>query len=172
MAFTLYDALVPQLSHMLENLSNCLDKGEAHAKETGADPNTYMQACLAPDMFPLTRQIYIATDQAKGAVARLAGIEIPKYEDTESTFADLKARIAKTVAFLKSVKPEQFQGAEGRAISLSFPQVSFRFDNGVDYFNKWVLPNVYFHITAAYAILRHKGVPVGKADYLRVPPAG
>jgi hypothetical protein len=116
-------------------------------------------------MLPLKAQVYIATDGAKGCGARLAGVEIPKYEDTETTFPELKARVNKTIAFLKSLERKSFAGAENKEIVLKFPNTTFEF-NGADYVGKFVLPNVYFHITTAYGILRNRGVALGKPDYL------
>ena len=159
MAFDLYDASIPGLIHMLGSLSSILAKGEAHG---GIDPS---EARLAPDMLPLKAQVYIATDGAKGCGARLAGVDIPKYEDTETTFAELKARVAKTIAFLKSLDRKSFTGSENKEIVLKFPNTTFEF-NGTDYVGKFVLPNVYFHITIAYAILRNRGVALAKSDYL------
>ena len=159
MAYTIYDASIPPLIHMLGSLSSILAKGEAHG---GIDPN---DARLASDMLPLKNQVYIATDGAKGCGARLAGVEIPKYEDTESSFADLRARVAKTIAFLKGLDRKAFDGAETKDIVLKFPNTTLEY-NGTDYVNNFVLPNTYFHITTAYGILRNKGVPLGKSDYL------
>jgi uncharacterized protein len=159
MSYSLYDASIPPLIHMLGSLSTILAKGEAHG---GIDP---AEARLAPDMLPLKAQVYIATDGAKGCGARLAGVEIPKYEDTETSFADLRARIAKTIGFLKGLDKKSFEGAGEKEIVLKFPSVTLEF-NGVDYVNNFVLPNTYFHITTAYGILRNKGVALGKGDYL------
>jgi hypothetical protein len=159
MAYSIYDACIPSLIRMLGGLSNVLAKGEAHG---GIDPS---DARLAPDMLPLKNQVYIATDGAKGCGARLAGVEIPKYEDTETTFPDLKARVAKTIAFLKSLDRKSFAGSENKQIVLKFPNTTFEF-NGGDYVGNFVLPNVYFHITTAYGILRNRGVALGKPDYL------
>lgn len=159
MAYDIYDASIPPLIHMLGGLSAILAKGEAHG---GIDP---AEARLAPDMLPLKAQVYIATDSAKGCGARLAGVDIPKYEDTETSFADLRARIAKTIAFLKTLDRKAIAGAESKHIVLKFPSNTFEF-NGTDYVGKFVLPNVYFHITTAYGILRNAGVPLGKSDYL------
>jgi hypothetical protein len=159
MAYDIYDASIPPLIHMLGGLSQILSKGEAHG---GIDPN---DARLAPDMLPLKNQIYIATDGAKGCGARLAGVEIPKYEDVETTLLELKARVAKTIAFLKTLDRKSFAGAENKDIVLKFPNVTLEY-KGSDYVNKFVLPNVYFHITTAYGILRNKGVALGKTDYL------
>jgi hypothetical protein len=159
MAYDIYDATIPPLIHMLSGLSTVLAKGEAHG---GIDPS---EAKLAPDMLPLKAQVYIATDGAKGCGARLAGVEIPKYEDTETSFADLRARVAKTITFLKTLDRKSFAGSENKEIVLKFPNTTFEF-NGADYVGKFVLPNVYFHITTAYGILRNQGVALGKGDYL------
>ena len=159
MAYDIYDATIPPLIHMLGSLANILAKGEAHG---GIDP---ADARLAPDMLPLKNQIYIAGDMAKGCGARLAGVDIPKYEDTETTFPDLRARVNKTIAFLKSLDRKSFAGSENKEIVLKFPNTTFEF-NGADYVGKFVLPNVYFHITTAYGILRNRGVSLGKPDYL------
>jgi hypothetical protein len=159
MAYDIYDASIPSLIHMLGSLSNVLSKGEAHG---GIDPN---EARLAPDMLPLKNQVYIATDGAKGCGARLAGVEIPKYEDVESTFPELRARVAKTIAFLKTLDRKSLAGSENKQIVLKFPNATLEYKGG-DYVNKFVLPNVYFHITTAYGILRNKGVALGKTDYL------
>lgn len=120
---------------------------------------------LFVDMYPLTRQVQIATDMSKGAGARLAAIEIPKYEDNETSFAELQARIAKTIAFLDSINPEQLDGAEVRDITITIRKADIKF-SGQDYLLKWVLPNVYFHVTTAYNILRHNGVALAKQDFL------
>jgi len=159
MAYDIYDATIPSLIHMLGSLSNVLSKGDAHG---GIDPN---EARLAPDMLPLKSQVYIATDGAKGCGARLAGVDIPKFEDAESTFPELKARVAKTIAFLKTLDRKSFVGAENKDIVLKFPNATLEYKGG-DYVNKFVLPNVYFHITVAYGILRNLGVKLGKPDYL------
>ena len=159
MSYDIYDASIPPLIHMLGGLATILSKGEAHGGIDAAE------ARLAPDMLPLKAQVYIATDQAKGCGARLAGVEIPKYEDIETIFADLKARVAKTIAFLKTLDRKTFAGSEGKHIVLKFPNNTFEF-NGADYVGKFVLPNVYFHITTAYGILRSRGVVLGKGDYL------
>ena len=159
MAYDIYDASIPPLVHMLGGLITILSKGEAHG---GIDPS---EARLAPDMLPLKNQIYIATDGAKGCGARLAGVDIPKYEDTETTFAELKARVAKTIAFLKGLDRKAFAGAESKEIVLKFPNVTLEY-NGATYVGNFVLPNTYFHINTAYGILRKKGVALGKGDYL------
>jgi len=164
MAFTIYDASVPPLVFMLENLGHVLKVGEDHAREKGADAKDYLEARLAPDMFNLIKQVQVATDMSKGCGGRLAGAEILKFDDGESSFSELQARLAKTIAFLKGLDRGDFAGAEDKAVTLKFPNAEFNF-TGRDYLNNFVLPNVYFHMTAAYAILRHKGVPLGKQDF-------
>jgi uncharacterized protein len=159
MAYDIYDATIPSLIHMLGSLSHVLSKGEAHG---GIDPN---EARLAPDMLPLKAQVYIATDGAKGCGGRLAGVDVPKYEDVETTFPELKARVQKTIAFLKTLDRKNFVGAENKEIVLKFTSSTREFTGG-DYVNKFVLPNVYFHITIANGILRNQGVALGKPDYL------
>ena len=165
MAISIYDQLVPVFAQMLENLDKVLSKAEADAAARKIDPQVFVNGRLAPDMLPLTRQVQIMTDQAKGGASRLAGQESPKWADDEATFADLHARVAKTIAHLKSFKPQQFEGAETRNVELKFPNATFNF-TGTDYFLKFVVPNFYFHYTTAYAILRHNGVPIGKGDFL------
>jgi hypothetical protein len=142
-----------------------LEKGEADAKTRNIDAEVYLHGRLAPDMFDMTRQVQIVTDQVKGGLARLAGREVPSWPDDEASFADLYARIDKTLEFAKTFGPDDFEGAETRDIELKFPQVSFSFV-GQEYLLEFVLPNFYFHMTAAYAILRHNGVDVGKRDFL------
>jgi len=162
---TIYDATIPPLKRALNNLSHILKKGEAHADAKNIEHSVLLNARLFPDMYPLTRQVQIATDMSKGAAARLSGVEIPKYEDNEATFAELQARIDKTLAFLDSVNPAQFEGAETRHVELIVRKVKVEF-SGQDYLFKWVQPNVYFHVTTAYDILRHNGVELGKPDFL------
>ena len=162
----MYDATIPPLSRTLNNLAHLLKKGEEHAEAKGFEPAVLFNARLFPDMYPLSRQVQIATDMSKGAAARLAGVEIPSYEDDETTFADLQARIVKTLTFLESVTPAQFVGAETRQIELMVRKAKMEF-TGQDYLLKWVMPNVYFHVTTAYNILRHNGVELGKPDFLR-----
>ena len=159
MAYDIYDATIPSLIHMLGSLCNVLSKGEAHG---GIDPN---EARLAPDMLPFKNQIYIATDVSKGCGGRLAGVEVPKFEDVETTYPELKARVQKTIAFLKTLDRKDFAGAENKDIVLKFPNATVEYKGG-DYVNKFVLPNVYFHITTAYGILRNRGVQLGKPDYM------
>ena len=153
------------MTHGLNNLSALLDKAAAHAAAKRFDSVVLAQARLFPDMHPLARQVQIACDTAKGAAARLAGIEVPKHEDTETTLAELKARIAKTVDFLKSVTPAQLKDAESRAIEIKFPNGSWKF-TGIAYLSDFALPNFYFHVSMVYALLRKNGVDIGKMDFL------
>jgi len=165
MSLNMYQASIPVFIRMLGNLSTILDKALAHAEAKKIDPAIFINARLTPDMFPLSRQVQIATDMVKGCAARLAGIEVPSYEDNETTFADLQARIAKTVAFLQSVSDGQINGSEERTVTLKLRDKEVNFI-GQPYLLDFVLPNFYFHITATYAILRHNGVEIGKMDYL------
>src|SRR6202158_1609237 len=165
MSISLYDISIPALSRGLSNMSAILDKAAAHAAAKKYDSVVLAQLRLYPDMYPLARQVQIACDTAKGAAARLAGIEVPKHEDTETTLAELKARIAKTVDFLKSVTPAQLKDAESRAIEIKFPNGSWKF-TGIAYLTYFVLPNFYFHTSMVYALLRKNGVEVGKSDFL------
>jgi hypothetical protein len=165
MANSLYDFTVPTLSAALTNLSKQIDKAIAHAESKKFDPNQLADARLIAGMLPLTSQVQICCDNAKGAAARLAGIDPPKHEDTEKTLAELKARITKTLDFMNTVRADQFNGAETREIVLKFPNLTLKF-NGKDYVTKFALPNFYFHATTAYAILRSNGVELGKGDFL------
>jgi hypothetical protein len=165
MSISMYDFSIPMLTRGLTNLSAILDKGAAHAETRKFDSVVLAQARLFPDMHPLVRQVQIACDTAKGAAARLAGIEVPKHEDNEVTFADLKARIAKTVDFLKTVTPAQLKDADTRNIEIKFPNGSWKF-TGIKYLTDFVLPNLYFHESMVYALLRKSGVDVGKMDFL------
>jgi uncharacterized protein len=165
MSISMYEISIPVLTRGLTNLSAILDKGAAHAATKKFDSAVLAQSRLFPDMHPLVRQVQIACDTAKGAAARLAEIEVPKHEDTEVTFAELKARIAKTVDFLKSVTAAQVKDAESRSIEIKFPNGAWKF-TGIDYVTGFVLPNFYFHTSMAYALLRKAGVEVGKGDFL------
>jgi hypothetical protein len=165
MAISMYQASVPVFQKLLDNLDYLLDKAVADAAARKYDPAVLLQARLAPDMFAFTRQVQIATDHAKGAPSRLAGVDVPKYEDNETSFELLKARVQKTRAHVTSFTPAQIDGSETRSISLKAGPREFSF-NGQDYLLTWALPNFYFHYTTAYSILRHNGVPVGKTDYL------
>ena len=165
MTISMYQASVPLLSRMLGNLANCLDKAAKHCEDKKIDPEALLKARLFPDMFHLIKQVLIATDMAKGGVARLAGQEPPVYEDTEKTFADLAVRIAKTVTFIDGFRPGQIDGTEEKDITLKMRSGETHF-KGLAYLQNFVYGNVYFHITTAYAILRHNGVDVGKRDFL------
>lgn len=165
MSLSLYQASVPVFVRMFGNLSAILDKAEAYAAAKKIDPAVLLNARLAPDMHPLTRQVQIASDAAKGCAARLAGVDIPSFPDTESSFAELQARIAKTLEFIKGLTSVQIDSGEGREVVLKFPGAEMKFQ-GEDYLLHFVLPNFYFHITTAYAILRHNGLDIGKMDFL------
>ncbi len=165
MALSLYECSIPVLLRGLTTLSSLLDKAAAYAAAKKFDPIVLLQARLYPDMHPLSRQVQIVCDTAKGAGARLAGVEIPKHEDNEVTLADLKQRIAKTVDFLSTVTAEKMQDAEARSIEIKTPNRTLKFTARA-YLTDFVLPNFYFHETAAYAILRHNGVELGKGDFL------
>lgn len=165
MTITLHEALVPAAIRTLQSLSAILGKGAAHCEARQIDPAVFLSARIFPDMFPLTKQVQIATDMVKGGAARLAGIEIPKYDDNEASFADLQARIARTVAFLQSIPPEQINGREDATIVLKLPSRELSFE-GLAYVNHFVLPNLYFHATTTYNLLRQGGVVLGKADFL------
>ncbi|MEY4588356.1 MAG: hypothetical protein RL497_432 [Pseudomonadota bacterium] len=165
MAISLFKITVPFLTHQLTVLNELLSKAEAHAALKKIDPTVFIQARLFPDMFPLVKQIQIATDMSKGAAARLANVEIPRFEDTETTFAELHSRINKCIDFINSLNETQFAGAECRSIQFKVGSYELTF-NGDTYVTQWVLPNVFFHITTAYNILRHNGVEIGKKDFL------
>jgi hypothetical protein len=165
MAISMYEISVPALARGLTNIAALLDKGAAYAESKKFDSLTLAQSRLFPDMHPLSRQVQIACDTAKGAAGRLAQVEVPKHADTETTFAELKARIAKTAEFLKGITPAQMQGAEALAIELKFPNGAMKF-TGASYLTDFVLPNFYFHMSMVYALLRNNGVEVGKSDFL------
>lgn len=162
---SLYDISAPVLAHMLDNLVAVLKKGLAHAEAHKIDTAVLFNARLYPDMFPLVRQVQIATDQAKGCVSRLAGQEPPRFEDNEKTFEELLARLDKTIAHVRSFKSQQFDGAENRKIELKTGGQLRSFE-ALSYVLNYVYPNFYFHVTTAYAILRHNGVEIGKKDFL------
>lgn len=165
MSLSMYQASVPVFVRVLTNLAAVLAKGAASAEARKIDPSVLIGARLAPDMLPLVKQVQIATDSAKGAVARLAGVEVPSYPDTETTFAELQERVAKTIAFVSSLTPEQIDGSEERAITLKLRSGEMNF-TGQPFLLNFALPNLYFHATTTYAILRHNGVELGKMDYL------
>ena len=168
MSLSLYDASIPGYVRMLRNLSAFLDKAETYAAEEGVALSTFTEASLGHGMAPFTRQIQFASDAAKSAAARLAGVEPPSMPDTETTFPELKERIAKTIAFVETIKREQVDGQEEREIVLKFPNGSMTF-TGQDFLLTFSLPNFHFHVTTAYDILRSQGVPLGKMDYLAGP---
>ncbi len=165
MPLSMYQASVPVYTQFLGSLSGILKKAATHAEAKKIEPSVLINARLAPDMFALARQIQIATDHAKGSLARLAGVEIPSYPDTETTFDELQARIAKTLDYVKSFKPEQIDGSETREIVLTFGTQKFPF-TGQTYLIQFALPNFYFHASMAYGILRHNGVEIGKRDFM------
>jgi hypothetical protein len=165
MQITMYDTLVPTANRMLGNLSTFLDKAEAFAAAKKIEAAVLLNSRLAPDMLPLTRQVQIASDMVKGAAARLSATEVPKFEDNETTIAELKARIAKTLAFVNSVDAAKFGGSEDRDVTLQ-TRTGDRHFKGLNYLRDYVLPNVYFHTTVTYAILRHNGVELGKNDFI------
>ena len=165
MSHSMYAVSVPPIMRSLTNLRGILEKAAAHAEAKKIDPSVLINARLYPDMFPLSRQVQIATDVAKGAVSRLAGLEPPKFEDNETTFPELLARIDKTIALLDACKPEQIDGSEDKTIALPMHDKTVNF-KGLPYLLDFVLPNVYFHVTTVYAILRHNGIEIGKKDFL------
>ena len=164
MSLTLYQATVPTFIRHLTALSAIIDKAESYAAEKKFPPEALLQARLFPDMYNFIGQVQTACDQAKGGVARTANVEVPKYADDEKTFADLKARIAKTIAFIQSIKPEQFAGRDDAEVS--FPVgPSTRSMKAVDYMINFCIVHFYFHCTTAYALLRHNGLNIGKRDF-------
>jgi hypothetical protein len=169
MNISMHNASVGVYTKLLGNLNLMLEKAEAWVTEKKIDPSAILQSRLAPDMFHFTRQIQIATDMAKGTAGRLAGQEPPRFEDNETTFAELKARVAKTLAYLASLQPAAFEGSETRKITLKLgppgKQQEFNFE-GLDYLHGFGTPNVYFHYSMVYALLRHNGLEIGKRDYV------
>jgi hypothetical protein len=168
MTISMYQASVPRFANILGNLSNILDKAQAHVDAKKLDAAALTSYRLFPDMLPMTTQVQIACDAAKGVVARLAGVEIPAYEDNEKTLADLKARIAKTIAFIQTVTPGQIDGTEDKEIVIRRGDKETRY-KGMQFLLSHALPNFYFHVTTTYNILRHNGVEIGKRDYLGNP---
>ena len=169
MSITMSSASVPVFVRMLTNLSAWLDKAESHAQSKKFDPSVYLGTRLAPDMLSFTTQIQIACDTAKFCVGRLGGVEAPKFSDAESSLADLRARIDATIAYLNSVPAAQIDGSEDKDITIPRRDGSMLM-KGEAYLKHYALPNFFFHVTTAYALLRHKGVEVGKPDYLGAPP--
>jgi uncharacterized protein len=170
MTLSMFQASVPVFQRALGNLRGVLQKGEAHARARGFDAELLLQTRLAPDMFPLLRQVQIATDLAKNGAARLAGVEPPKFEDEETSFAQLYARIDRALAFVGTLQAEQIDGSESREVVLATRSAGeLRFD-GQGYLLHFALPNLFFHCTMAYALLRQSGVELGKMDFIGVPP--
>jgi uncharacterized protein len=165
MKISVHAVSVDLLANSLANLSHLLQKGHAHAIARKYDPALLLGARLTADMLPLTRQIQIASDGSKFGVARLAGVEAPKFEDTEQTFEELHARLARTIDFIKGVPASSLEGSEDRIIKVPVRERTLEF-KGLDYLVRWVIPNALFHVTTAYAILRQNGVEIGKIDYL------
>lgn len=165
MNMTMYSASVPVFIHMLRSLEAVLAKGAAHAEAKGIDPAVLAGARLYPDMFPLSRQVQIATDVVKGCPARLSGQEPPKYEDDEAAFPELVERVRKTIAYLEGFKPEQIDGTEDKQVTLKLRSGELTLD-GYAYLTGFVIPNFFFHVTTTYDILRHNGVELGKKDFI------
>ena len=165
MPISMYHVAVPTCLRFLTALSAVLDKAAAHQRESGADDAELLNARLAPDMLPLSQQVQIATDHAKGMAARLAGREVPKFDDTESTIEELKGRIAKVMDFISSVEVAEIDGSEDREITLKLRDRTLTLA-GQQYLLNFALPNFFFHVTTAYDILRHRGVPLGKRDFM------
>jgi hypothetical protein len=168
MTISMYQASAPRLINSMRNLSSILDKTQTYIDTKKIDPAALLQFRLFPDMLNLTRQIQIATDTAKGVVARLAGVDIPAYEDNETSVAELQARIAKTIAFIEGFTPAQIDGTEDKAIVTKRGDKETHY-TGMQFLLGHAIPNVYFHVSIAFAILRHNGVEIGKRDYLGNP---
>jgi uncharacterized protein len=165
MPLSMYAASVPRFIHILRNLSAMLDKAHAHVQARKIDPAALTTFRLFPDMFPLSRQVQVACDVSKGAVARLAGVEVPRHEDTEQTFPELQARIAKTIDFINAVRPEQVDGSEDRDFTIKLGRRDYPF-KGMQYLLNYAYPNFYFHAATVYNILRHNGVEIDKKDFV------
>ena len=170
MSFSMSQAALPAFEISLTALSGILDKAASYAATKKIDPSVLLQSRLSPDMFALVRQVQVASDHAKGGAARLAGVEPPRYEDNETTIDQLKARLAKTTAYLKTLDRKQIDASTEREITFPLGPTNKGHMKGDDYLNHFVLPNFYFHLMAAYAILRHCGVDVGKRDFLGAIP--
>ena len=168
MTISMYQALIPVSIRTLNNLINILEKGAAYAETKKIDPNVLINSRLSPDMLPLSKQVQIASDIVNRGAARLAGVEAPKFEDNETTFGQLIDRIHKTISQLNTFKPEQIDGSEEKEITLQMRDNTASFQ-GMPYLLYFVLPNLYFHVTTAYDILRHCGVELGKQDFLGQP---
>lgn len=168
MTISMFQASVPRFVNVLGNLANILDKAQAHVEARKIPPAALMEFRLFPDMLPMKSQVQIACDTAKGVVARLAGVEIPVFEDTETTLEELKARVQRTIDFIQTITPSQVDGTEDREIITKRGDKETRY-TGMQFLLGHAVPNFYFHVTTAYAILRHNGVEVGKRDYLGKP---
>jgi len=168
MTISMYQASVPRFVNILGNLSKIIDKAQAHVDARKIDPATLPNFRLFPDMLPMTTQVQIACDTAKGVVARLSGIDIPVFEDNEKTLGDLKARIEKTIAFIQTIKPAQIDGTEDKEIVIKRGDKETRY-KGMQFLLGHATPNFYFHVTTTYNILRHNGIEIGKRDYLGNP---
>jgi hypothetical protein len=166
MSISMHSLCAPTFVRMLGNLQTWLDKAQAHAEARKFDPNNFVGLRLAPDMLPFNRQVQIASDSAKGCMGRLAGAELPKWEDNEATLAELRARAQKTIDYVNSFTAAQIDGSEGREVLIPRRTGEPLKFNGEDYVKHYALPNFYFHLTTAYALLRHGGVELGKSDYL------
>ena len=166
MSMTMYTATVPVFRQILGALADVLEKAERHAQDNKIEPAALLQARLFPDMFPLVRQVQIAADFAKGTTARLAGVEVPRYEDNEQSFSELQQRITKTLGFVDAVLQAEVDAGAQRAITHGTGERARHFPNGEAYVTRFALPNFFFHVTSAYAILRHNGVPIGKKDFI------
>jgi uncharacterized protein len=165
MQISMYAASVPRFVHILTNLSAMLDKAQAHVEAKHIDPAGLTTFRLFPDMFPLSRQVQVVCDVSKSAVARLAGVGVPQHEDTEQTFPELKARIAKTIDFIKTIKPDQIDGSEDKGLTVKLGKQEYQF-KGMQFLLNYAYPNFYFHAATVYNILRHKGVELGKKDFV------
>ena len=168
MSITMHTASVPVFIRMLGNLGTWLDKAEAHAQAKKFDPAVYLGARLAPDMLPFTKQIQIACDGAKFGVSRLAGVEAPKFDDNEASFTELRERVRATIAFIQSVPASKIDGTEDKDVTIPRRDGPMTL-KGEFYLKHYVMPNFYFHLTTAYALLRHNGVELGKMDFLGAP---
>jgi hypothetical protein len=166
MTISMHSASAPIFTRLLGNMLVWLDKAQAHAEARRFDPNNYLGLRLAPDMLPLVKQVQIASDAAKGCMARLAGQELPKWDDTEASLDDLRARIRKTLAYVQTFQPAQIDGSEEREVVVPLRNRDPLRFTGEAYLKHWALPNFFFHATTLYALLRHAGVELGKPDYL------
>jgi hypothetical protein len=169
MPLSMHRASVPVFVRALKVLATLLEKGEAHAKAQGLSPNELVSARLTEDMLPLSGQVQRASDASKGAVFRLTGVEAPAMPDEEASFSDLQKRVADTLAYIQGVDPKAFEGSEDRTVELKLPGGTLTF-TGEDYLLSFALPNFFFHVVTAYDVLRHKGVQIGKLDYIGPVP--